>query len=55
MKRTYIEPLSKKLTVVGEHLLDNELVIASDPNDAVKPGQEDEIEANEYTIWDNEW
>lgn len=55
MKKTYIEPLSKKLTVVSEELLDNEMDIFSNPEDAVNPGEEDDIEANEYTIWDNEW
>ncbi len=55
MKKTYIEPLSKKLTVVSEELLDEELPVVSDPDDAVKPGEEDDIEANETSIWDSVW
>lgn len=55
MKKTYIKPLSNQLTVVGDNLLDDEMIIVSDPEEAVKPGDEDEIEANEITtfsVWD---
>ena len=55
MKKTYIKPLSNQLTVVGDNLLDDEMIIVSDPEEAVKPGDEDEIEANEmptFSVWD---
>lgn len=52
MKKEYIEPEVKVLLMLGQPFMNEGFSVNDD--DPVKPGDEEEIEANSTSIWEEE-